>query len=39
MAQNQGRLVELGDNIGHREGLTRTGNPQQRIVATVIPQR
>ena len=39
MAQDQGRLVELGDDIGHCEGLARTGNPHQRIVATVIPQR
>ncbi len=31
MGDNQGRLVQLLDNIGHRKSLPRTGNAKQRL--------
>jgi hypothetical protein len=33
MRDHQGRFLHRGDDVGHREGLARTGHAQKRLVA------
>ena len=39
VAQDECRAVEFGDDVGHREGLSRTRHAQQRVVLRAVADR